>query len=116
MFCIISMIDLSIVFDENEGFFHNKDYQKAVKEVDREHRTSLFTMRNYHISKHDYFSVSVSLENYIKMLKGEKKFPHNLDISERRKHDIVFMSLISNNKEVKEYIANVYKEIKSRGE
>ena len=55
------MIDLSIVFDENEGFFHNKDYQKAVKEVDREHRTSLFTMRNYHISKHDYFSVSVSL-------------------------------------------------------
>ena len=61
---------LSIVFDENEGFFHNKDYQKAVKEVDREHRTSLFTMRNYHISKHDYFSVSVSLENYIKMLKG----------------------------------------------
>ena len=50
------------------------------------------------------------------MLKGEKKFPHNLDISERRKHDIVFMSLISNNKEVKEYIANVYKEIKSRGE
>lgn len=108
--------DLSIVFDENEGFFHNKDYQKAVKEVDREHRTSLLPMRNYHISKHDYFSVSVSLENYIKMLKEEEKFPHNLDISERRKHDIVFMSLISNNKEVKEYIANIYFEIKSRGE
>ncbi len=76
MFCIISMIDLSIVFDENEGFFHNKDYQKAVEEVDREHRTSLFTMRNYHISKHDYFSVSVSLENYIKMLIKERKSFH----------------------------------------
>ena len=70
------MIDLSIVFDENEGFFHNKDYQKAVEEVDREHRTSLFTMRNYHISKHDYFSVSVSLENYIKMLIKERKSFH----------------------------------------
>lgn len=65
--------DLSIVFDENEGFFHNKDYQKAVKEVDREHRTSLLPMRNYHISKHDYFSVSVSLENYIKMLIRREK-------------------------------------------
>lgn len=104
--------DLSIVFDENEGSFYNKDYQKAVEEeVDREHRTSLLPMRNYHISKHDYFSVSVSLENYIKMLKGEKKFPHNLDINERRKHDIAFMSLVSNDKEVKEYIANIYKEL-----
>ena len=65
--------DLSIMFDENEGFFHNKDYQKAVKEVDREHRTSLLPMRNYHISKHDYFSVSVSLENYIKMLIRREK-------------------------------------------
>ena len=70
------MIDLSIVFDENEGFFHNKDYQKAVEEIDREHRTSLFPMRNYHISKHDYFSVSVSLENYIKMLIKKRKSFH----------------------------------------
>lgn len=50
------------------------------------------------------------------MLKGEKKFPHNLDISERKKHDIIFMSLIQNNKEVKEYMANIYKEIKLQGE
>lgn len=108
--------DLSIVFDENEGFFSNKDYQKALEEVDREHRTPLLPMRNYHISKHDYFSVSVSLENYIKMLKGEKKFPHNFDKDERKKHDIVFMSLVSNSKEIKEYMANIYKEIKLQGE
>lgn len=76
MVCIISMIDLSIVFDENEGFFHNKDYQKAVEEIDREYRTSLFPMRNYHISKHDNFSVSVSLENYIKMLIKKRKSFH----------------------------------------
>lgn len=66
--------DLTLIFDENEGNFLYKDYQKAIEETDREHRTSLLPMRNYHISKHDYFSVSVSLENYIEMLKGKKKF------------------------------------------
>jgi len=102
--------DLTLIFDENEGSFLHKDYQKAIEETDREHRTSLLPMRNYHISKHDYFSVSVSLENYIKMLKGEKKFPHNFDKEERKKHNILFMSLVKN-EEIKEYIKKIYKEL-----
>jgi hypothetical protein len=102
--------DLSLVFDENEGNFLHEDYQKALEETDREHRSSLFPMRNYHISKHDYFSVSVSLETYIKMLKGEKKFPHNFNKEERKKHSIIFMSLVDDN-EIKEYIEKLYKEL-----
>ena len=102
--------DLTLVFDENEGNFLHEDYQKALEETDREHRTSLFPMRNYHISKHNYFSVSVSLENYIKMLKGEKKFPHNFNREERKEHDILFMSLVKD-EEVKEYIKKIYKEL-----
>lgn len=102
--------DLTLIFDENEGNFLHKDYQEAIEETDREHRTSLFPMRNYHISKHDYFSVSVSLENYIKMLKGEKKFPHNFDKEGRKKHNILFMSLVKN-EEIKEYIREIYKEL-----
>ena len=44
----------SIVFDENEGLFLHSDYEKALTiETDREHRTPLLPMRNYHISKHD---------------------------------------------------------------
>ena len=102
--------DLTLVFDENEGNFLHEDYQKALNEIDREHRTSLLPMRNYHISKHDYFSVSVSLENYIKMLKGEKNFPHNFDKEERKKHNILFMSLVKD-EEIKEYIKKIYKEL-----
>ena len=97
--------DLTLVFDENEGNFLHEDYQKALEETDREHRTSLFPMRNY-----DYFSVSVSLDNYIRMLKGEKEFPHNFNREERKKHDILFMSLVKD-EEVKEYIKKIYKEL-----
>ena len=102
----------SIVFDENEGLFLHSDYEKALTiETDREHRTPLLPMRNYHISKHDFFSVSVSLEVYFKMLKGEKKFPNNVPSEGRKNHPIMFNSLATLTEEDKIAIQKLYREL-----
>ena len=100
--------DLSICFDENEGHFFHKDYETALKNNDIEHRTPLLPQRNYHIKEHDYFSVSVSLEAYIKMLKGEKPFPNNLNLESRKKHSILFESLAKIDEETKKFIESIY--------
>ena len=103
---------ISIVFDENEGLFLHSDYEKALTiETDREHRTPLLPMRNYHISKHDFFSVSVSLEVYFKMLKGEKKFPNNIPSEGRKNHPIMFNSLATLTEEDKIAIQKLYREL-----
>lgn len=103
--------NLSLVFEENEGYFYHSDYQKVLKETDRDYRSPLLPMRNYHISKHDYFSVSVSLEVYTKMLKGEKKLPNNISLEDRKKHSILFLSTATISKEIKELIEDFYKEL-----
>ena len=101
--------DLSICFDENEGNFLHKDYKEALKQTDIEHRTPLLPQRNFHIASHDYFSVSVSLETYLKMLKGEKKFPHEL--SGRKGYDIFSNSLADVPEDLKKYLKNIYSEL-----
>lgn len=102
-------IPTSIVFDENEGLFLSSDYKTAVNETERDYRSPLFPIRNYHIKNQNYFSVSVNLETYIKMLKGEKPFPNSLSREKRLKHNILLNSLVQDVSEVKELIEENYK-------
>ena len=103
--------NLSIVFEENEGYFYHDDYQKALKETDRDYRSPLLPIRNHSISEHDYFSVSVSLEVYMKMLKGEKKLPNNISLEDRKNHSILFLSTATISKEIEELIEDFYKKL-----
>ena len=88
-------VPLSVVFDDNEGFFRKEDYEEATKE-NAEWRSPLFPSRTFHIKEHDYYSVSVSLSTYLKMIKGEKPFPFKCSLDERRNYDLLENSLIKN--------------------
>ena len=77
-----------MVFDEGEGFFKKEDYKEAIKQ-EAETRSSIYPFRSYHIKEHDYYSVSVSLRVYLKMIKGEMMFPFLCNLDERRKYDLV---------------------------
>ena len=97
-------IPLSVVFDENEGFFKKDDYEETIKE-NADYRSPLFPARTFHIKEHDYYSVSVNLSTYLKMIKGEKPFPFKCDLNERRKYDLIENSLIRNvPKEIKDLL------------
>lgn len=76
-----------MIFDEGEGFFKKEDYEKAAKQ-EAEHRSSIYPFRSYHIKDHDYYSVSVSLSVYLKMIKGEMLFPFSCNLNERRKYNL----------------------------
>lgn len=66
----------SMIFDDLEGYYYHKDFNSE-EQNNHEHRSNFFyPAHNYSISVRDYYSVSVSLENYIKMLKGIKEFPN----------------------------------------
>lgn len=107
--------NLSICFEENEGFFQHRDYKEALEYVGNEYKSPLMPSRTHHIKEHDYFSVSVGLETYIKMLKGEKEFPNNLAFFNRARkedHSILSECLVTNlPEEVKEFVENIYKEL-----
>ena len=103
----------SIVFDENEGHFYQKDYDDVIC-LSHEFRSSVYPSRNYNIKESDYYSVSVSLENYIKMLKGEKDFPFSLSREERLNYDLfgIYCSVIKVPDEIKEIIESCKNQLK----
>ena len=87
--CLYNIYDCFsfMIFDEGEGFFKKEDYKEAIKQ-EAEYRSSIYPFRSYHIKEHDYYSISVSLSVYLKMIKGEMMFPFPCDLNERRKYDL----------------------------
>lgn len=87
--CLYNIYDCFsfMIFDEGEGFFKKEDYKEAIKQ-EAEYRSSIYPFRSYHIKEHDYYSISVSLSVYLKMIKGEMMFPFSCDLNERRKYDL----------------------------
>lgn len=76
-------IPISIGLDELEGYFYKKDYGEC-KKLNHEDRSSyVYPAHNSSIKLNNYFSVSVSLPLYIKMLKGEKSLPKGFSKKER---------------------------------
>lgn len=98
-----------MVIDEREGAFYHKDYNEVCK-MPHEERGSVFPCRNYSIVSRDYFSVSVSLRLYLKMLSGKIPFPFGLDNTEERiKYDLINATPFELPKEVEETIMSYKK-------
>lgn len=99
---------LTMAFEENEGFYFHKDYNEVIKK-EHEYRSPLFPTRNHSIVESDYYSVSVSLKIYLKMLSGKMPFPFKCNLKERIDYDLWSYCLISKPpKKLKDFI-NHYK-------
>lgn len=107
-------IPSSIGFDELEGYFYHKDFEYC-KGLEHEDRTSyIYPAHNSSIKNRDYYSISVSLLHYIKMLKGEKPFPKGFPKKERiesiKSDNMFFMNCAQNiPKEIVNFCKNFLK-------
>ena len=81
-----------LCFDDKIGMYYQSDYEE-MKKQDYETRSSIYPCKNISIKRHDYYSIPVSLNHYLKMLKGECEFPFKCDIKERIEYDLLTYSV-----------------------
>ena len=102
---------LSMVFDEKDGFFYHKDYEEVSK-MSYEDRCSVYPSRNYSIKTGDYYSVSVSLKIYLKMLSGKMPFPFKCNLKDRIDYDLLGINCTTKvDKEVIKFISSYKKKL-----
>ena len=92
-----------LYFDELEGYFYHKDYDnlESLKEEDCKWFPIGRPIQKVHIKNGDCVSISVSLINYVKMIKKEISFPKG--ISNNRKIEEL-TCLIEIPKEIKAFL------------